>query len=250
MAGQAPARAVTGQGSAMAVGTSPFVPGNSLFVGEMTADWKMEEIRDELLAHLREAVRRLNSLFARAEAQIRTLGGTPTEPTDALGREVMTNINRSLMLQTIGNLWVEYLTSVEALRTSIGLEAYAQRDPLVAYKSKATDMFQELLANIRAGVISRAMQMRPRVVQPAAAEGASQEATASQPATRPQAQAPRPSVLETLKTPAQPALPQINPNAGKATTEGEEVAAEGASAEGAAETGAEDKGGRRRRRRR
>ena len=201
-----------------------------------------------MLAHLREAVKRLNSLFARAEAQIRTLGGTPTEPTDALGREVVTNINRSLMLQTIGNLWVEYLTSVEALRTSIGLEAYAQRDPLVAYKSKATDMFQELLANIRAGVISRAMQMRPRVVQPAtdAAQqgGAAQEA--GSPAARPQAQAPRPSVLEALKTPARPPLPQINPNAGKAATDGEAQAEEVE-----AETGSEDKsGGRRRRRRR
>ncbi len=217
-------------------------------VGEMTADWKVEEIRDELLAHLREAVKRLNSLFARAEAQIRTLGGTPTEPTDALGREVMTNINRSLMLQTIGNLWVEYLTSVEALRTSIGLEAYAQRDPLVAYKSKATDMFQELLANIRAGVISRAMQMRPRVVQPAT-DGAPQEAAAQEAgsqAARQQAQAPRPSVLDALKTPARPPLPQINPNAGKSTTVGEEQAVEAE-----AEASSEDKsGGRRRRRRR
>jgi preprotein translocase subunit SecA len=53
---------------------------------------------------------------------------------------------------------------VEALRTSIGLEAYAQRDPLVAYKGRATEMFQELLANIRAGVVSRAFNLRPRAV--------------------------------------------------------------------------------------
>jgi len=151
------------------------------------------------------------------------------------------------MLQTIGNLWVEYLTSVEALRTSIGLEAYAQRDPLVAYKSKATDMFQELLANIRAGVISRTMQMRPRVVQPAT-DGASQEAAtqeAGSQAARQQAQAPRPSVLETLKTPARPPLPQINPNAGKSPTDDEAPAVEAE-----ADASSDDKGGGRRRRRR
>ena len=39
-------------------------------------------------------------------------------------------------------LWVDYLTQVEALRVSIGLEAYAQRDPLVQYKGKASEMFQ------------------------------------------------------------------------------------------------------------
>jgi preprotein translocase subunit SecA len=59
-------------------------------------------------------------------------------------------------------LWVDYLTSVEALRTSIGLEAYAQRDPLVAYKSRASEMFQELLVNMRAGVVARAFTFRPR----------------------------------------------------------------------------------------
>jgi preprotein translocase subunit SecA len=48
---------------------------------------------------------------------------------------------------------------VEALRTSIGLEAYAQRDPLVAYKARAFEMFQELLVNMRAGVIGRAFRI-------------------------------------------------------------------------------------------
>jgi len=214
-------------------------------IGEMTSDWKVEELREELLTHLRVAVTRLRDLFARAEAQIRTVNGTPTEPTETLGREVMTNINRSLMLQTIGQMWVEYLTSVEALRTSIGLEAYAQRDPLVAYKSKATDMFQELLANIRAGVVSRAMQMRPRVVQPAAPEGAGAQPGAQ----RPVAQPARPSVLETLKAPERPPLPQINPNAGQPPALQENEASE--SIGELPDSSADDKsGGRRRRRRR
>ncbi len=215
-------------------------------VGDMTSDWKAEELREELLAHLRSAVDRQRDLFARAEAQLRTLGGTPTEASDTLGRQVMTNINRSLMLQTIGNLWVEYLTSVEALRTSIGLEAYAQRDPLVAYKSKATDMFQELLANIRAGVVSRALQMRPRIVQPTAAEasGAAQPAGANATASAEPPARPRPSLLEAARLPERPTLPQINPNAGQADT----AVAPDSSVEAGS---AEDKtGGRRRRRRR
>jgi len=59
---------------------------------------------------------------------------------------------------------VEYLTKVEALRVSIGLEAYAQRDPLVQYKGRASEMFQELVEDVRGLVIGRAFAARPRRV--------------------------------------------------------------------------------------
>jgi preprotein translocase subunit SecA len=83
---------------------------------------------------------------------------------------------RQIMLQVIGSLWVEYLTSVEALRTAIGLEAYAQRDPLVAYKGKAFEMFQELSVNIRSGVVARAFTYRPRLPTEAPPRGGGQAA--------------------------------------------------------------------------
>jgi len=56
---------------------------------------------------------------------------------------------RPLILSAITGRWMDYLTQMEALRVSIGLEAYAQRDPLVEYKSRASELFQELLVNIR-----------------------------------------------------------------------------------------------------
>jgi preprotein translocase subunit SecA len=81
-----------------------------------------------------------------------------------IGEQVMNEINRHLLLSVISELWVEYLTRVEALRVSIGLEAYAQRDPLVQYKSRASELFTVLLRDIRAGVITRAFTYRPRQV--------------------------------------------------------------------------------------
>jgi preprotein translocase subunit SecA len=73
----------------------------------------------------------------------------------ALGRMALSGGLRGLILAVGDRQWVEYLTQMEALRTSIGLEAYGQRDPLVQYKSRAFDMFQQLMADIRAGVASR-----------------------------------------------------------------------------------------------
>jgi preprotein translocase subunit SecA len=81
---------------------------------------------------------------------------------DELGRQSLTEIYRQLLLGVISELWVEYLTNMEALRVSIGLEAYAQRDPLVEYKNRAFSMFQELLENMRSGVVTRMFTYRPR----------------------------------------------------------------------------------------
>ncbi len=81
---------------------------------------------------------------------------------DELGRYALTEIYRQLLLSIISELWVEYLTQMEALRVTIGLEAYAQRDPLVQYKNKAYGLFEELLNNMRLSVVSRMFTYRPK----------------------------------------------------------------------------------------
>jgi len=84
---------------------------------------------------------------------------------DAIGKYVLNEVHRQLLLSAFSELWVEYLTKVEALRVSIGLEAYAQRDPLVQYKGRASEMFQQLLEDVRGLVIGRAFAARPRRVE-------------------------------------------------------------------------------------
>ncbi len=79
---------------------------------------------------------------------------------DELGRQVLTQTYRQLMLRVIDSLWIEYLTQMEALRVSVGLEAYAQRDPLVTYKAKASELFQTLINDTRTGVVSRLFTFR------------------------------------------------------------------------------------------
>ena len=79
-----------------------------------------------------------------------------------LGRRVQNQIHRHILLSVISELWVEYLTRVDALRVSVGLEAFAQRDPLVQYKGQASEMFRNLLSDIRSGVISRMFLFQPR----------------------------------------------------------------------------------------
>lgn len=84
---------------------------------------------------------------------------------ESIGRYVLNEVHRQLLLSAFSELWVEYLTKVEALRISIGLEAYAQRDPLVQYKGRASEMFRQLLEDVRGLVIGRAFAARPRRVE-------------------------------------------------------------------------------------
>ena len=79
-----------------------------------------------------------------------------------LGRRLQNEAYREILVRVISSQWIDYLTQIEALRISIGMEAYAQRDPLVQYKLKASGMFQELLKEIRIGVISRLFTFQVR----------------------------------------------------------------------------------------
>jgi preprotein translocase subunit SecA len=100
---------------------------------------------------------------------------------DVLGRRALTEIYRQLLLSVITELWVDYLTQMEALRVSIGLEAYGQRDPLVQYKNRAFALFQDLLGNMRLGVVNRMFTYRPRDLSAVQAQPASGRTEALEP---------------------------------------------------------------------
>ena len=63
--------------------------------------------------------------------------------------DALTAIERYTILTAIDKLWQEHLYSMDALRNSIGLRAYGQRDPLIEYKAEAFTMFEELMVNIK-----------------------------------------------------------------------------------------------------
>lgn len=71
------------------------------------------------------------------------------------GAETMRRIEIGVFLATIDTLWVDHLDSMEALRESVRLRGYGQRDPLVEYKKDGFAMFEKLLDSIQNGVAYR-----------------------------------------------------------------------------------------------
>ena len=72
--------------------------------------------------------------------------------TSEFGGDLLNKLERTIMLRTIDEHWVEHLTSMDNMRQGIGLEAAGQRDPLVAYKRNAFQMFTSLDTTIKSTI--------------------------------------------------------------------------------------------------
>jgi preprotein translocase subunit SecA len=73
--------------------------------------------------------------------------------------EVMTYVEKQVLLQTLDHLWREHIVTLDHLRQVIGWRGYAQRDPLNEYKSEAFDLFNELIGHLREQVTGQLMRI-------------------------------------------------------------------------------------------
>jgi len=64
-------------------------------------------------------------------------------------QEALKSVERLTILDAIDKLWREHLYEMDSLRTSIGLRAHGQRDPLIEYKAEAFKLFDDLMVNIK-----------------------------------------------------------------------------------------------------
>jgi preprotein translocase subunit SecA len=79
---------------------------------------------------------------------------------DEVGEATQRLVERLVLLRTIDALWVEHLTAMDEMRQGIGLRAYGQADPLVAYTRDAHDMWGQLLERIRELVTRQVLHAR------------------------------------------------------------------------------------------
>jgi preprotein translocase subunit SecA len=84
--------------------------------------------------------------------------------------EVMTYVEKQVLLQSLDHLWREHLVTLDHLRQVIGWRGYAQRDPLNEYKSEAFELFNELVGHLRQNVTGQLMRIEV-VFQPPEPEG-------------------------------------------------------------------------------
>jgi len=78
---------------------------------------------------------------------------------------LMREAERFFILQQIDTLWREHLQSMDALRESVGLRGYGQKDPLIEYKNEGYDMFLDMMIQMRRNVIYSMFMFQPQIPQ-------------------------------------------------------------------------------------
>ncbi|KKS79998.1 MAG: Protein translocase subunit SecA [Candidatus Beckwithbacteria bacterium GW2011_GWA2_43_10] len=77
-----------------------------------------------------------------------------------VGQDLMRQVEKLVMLNTIDKLWIDHLDATDDLREGIGLRGYGQRDPLVEYKAEAFNMFERLIHTIDFEVARRIFRVQ------------------------------------------------------------------------------------------
>jgi preprotein translocase subunit SecA len=71
-----------------------------------------------------------------------------------IGVDVFRQAEKTLMLQVLDQSWKDHLLMLDQMRQSIGLRAYAQKDPLNEYKREAFELFEDMLDKLRKTITS------------------------------------------------------------------------------------------------
>jgi preprotein translocase subunit SecA len=92
------------------------------------------------------------------------------------GREVARALERTAILSTIDDKWMEHLRELDTVKEGIGLRSFGQKDPLLEYKKEAFSMFKDLLDNINQDAISLIWKAIPEIqADPAKVKQAQQQ---------------------------------------------------------------------------
>ncbi len=119
-------------------------------------DWNEEELRQETIKLLG-----IDAPFAAwknepgiepevmIERLIKMANSAWEEKTKILPPDFKKEFERTLLIQTIDTLWKEHLQSLDFMKTSIGLRAYGQQNPINAFKQEAFQLFQSMIGRAR-----------------------------------------------------------------------------------------------------
>ena len=107
-------------------------------------DWAQEEgIADE---EVRERLRKASDQAA-------------AQKVAKYSADIMRQVEKTVLLQTLDHLWREHLQALEHLRSVVGFRGYAQRDPLQEYKTESFSLFEAMLAHLREVVTAQMMRV-------------------------------------------------------------------------------------------
>ncbi|MBR1762518.1 MAG: preprotein translocase subunit SecA [Eubacterium sp.] len=137
------------------------------FSGESKEDWNVEGLKEKYKNWLictdddfndleeLDITDTIETLQARGRKRLE-------EKRAILGDEMFGDFERMILLRNVDTYWMDHIDAMEELKKGIHLRAYAQRDPVVAYREESYDMFSEMTAAIREDTAKMMLTLMPR----------------------------------------------------------------------------------------
>jgi preprotein translocase subunit SecA len=114
-------------------------------------EWNLAGLRDKYSGWLLQKDDELASLEPGEILALMTERGESkyNEREKEMGAELFRGLERMILLGNVDRQWMDYIDAMEELKQGIGLRAYGQTDPVVAFRRESFDMFDEMTNSIR-----------------------------------------------------------------------------------------------------
>ncbi len=138
--------------------------------GDHAADWDLDALRAHFLGLLtheddfrytNEELKHLKAeditemLCERAEEMY-------AEKERLFGSEIFREVERAVLLRQVDTAWMEHIDTMDDLKGNVGLQAYAQRDPVNEYRLRGSELFDDMINDIRQKTARTILSVVPR----------------------------------------------------------------------------------------
>ena len=134
--------------------------------GESKQDWNIAGLREKYKGWLTgdDDFEDLDKITIDNTIELLTERGHTVleEKREILGDEMFQDFERMVLLRNVDTLWMDHIDAMDDLKQGIGLRAYAQQDPVVAFRMESYDMFDEMTATIRENTVRMVLTIMPR----------------------------------------------------------------------------------------
>ena len=143
---------------------------------DTTADWKFDEFKNHYLGLLtdsknfvytpeellsinkeewkEELVQRALSIYKSKDSLFASVPG--------LREDAMREVEKVILLQNVDKKWMDHLEAMDSLKEYVGLNSYAQRDPVAIYRIEGADLFDQMVDDIKEDTVRQILSVIPR----------------------------------------------------------------------------------------
>ncbi len=119
-----------------------------------SADWNLKGLRSKYAWLLGENELASETDYDAVLQQMLTLAEEKLDSQkEKYGETMLKALEHKALIENVDMRWMDHIDAMEQLKRSIGLKAYGQKDPVIAFREESFDMFEEMITNIREGTV-------------------------------------------------------------------------------------------------